>query len=343
MGQLSFRSIHLAMIKRFHLASTTSTNDIAKTLLHHNNDELLGSSGLSALAVTADEQTAGRGRSGKTWSSKHDDNLYCSIALRHRLSAHTAQSNPFLQGSSGSALRHPTTKTLVTLQAVGCLAAKAALEEVATTNFQPSDDMPAPPIFVLKYPNDIYAVKASALKRSSEHTSSVSTPANIPANSTANSTANAPAQPSLPAWMLAESRKVCGVLVEHEFSGSTWMASIIGIGINVRQRVFEGELSRKAASILEYGVDSSVEYLTQALLRYSILLLKKLEHHPDEVFEAWRAELALEGMYLRLAGTSSWWRVERLLDDGRLLTVSVPHGEERIVDNGDSLATLHAV
>jgi len=254
-------------LKRYHLAETDSTNDVAKDHLRRVHTE-------HQFAVTADVQTHGRGRNGKTWHGSVAENVYCSVGLRH--SIHT-----------------PSLKHLVSLQGLGCLAAKAALAEIA------------PHLrLMLKYPNDVYA---------------------------------APQEESL--HVLAPPRKICGVLVEHEFTGGQCVASVIGIGINVRQQHFNAtfnapELHHKATSLLMLGVEVLVEQVSQTLLRHLELLLKQ---PTDAVFASWREELALEEISLRLVGDTAWWQARELCEDGRLLIVSPTTGEERLIDNGDSL------
>ena len=56
------------------LASVDSTQRLAR--------DLARSGACEGTAVVAEEQTAGRGRLGRTWHSPPGDNLYCSIVLR---------------------------------------------------------------------------------------------------------------------------------------------------------------------------------------------------------------------------------------------------------------------
>lgn len=56
-----------------------STNDLARARLE--------SDGADGLVIVADEQTAGRGRRGRTWASPPGTNLYLSAALRPRLAS----------------------------------------------------------------------------------------------------------------------------------------------------------------------------------------------------------------------------------------------------------------
>ncbi len=57
----------------FHLPIVSSTNDYAK--------ELLGS--YPYVLVTAQHQTAGRGRKGRVWYGDYGANIYASVGLRH--------------------------------------------------------------------------------------------------------------------------------------------------------------------------------------------------------------------------------------------------------------------
>jgi BirA family biotin operon repressor/biotin-[acetyl-CoA-carboxylase] ligase len=293
-------------MKRLHLETVTSTNDVAKHLLHQASGSMAAE---RVFAVTADVQTGGRGRNGKSWSGLAGENVYCSIALRH-------------------AGRTPSIQELVVLQAIGCLAAQAVCKELnrytedgrnvsgasalnISSDIDISPDI-SPDIllgstgdaqrvhFRLKYPNDVYAVQQDV------------------------------------------ARKLCGTLVEHEFAGAHCVASVIGIGLNVRQRVFPAEIARKATSLLALGIDIHTEEVTQTMLRYAELFLKQ---RTEAVFAAWREELALEGASVQLAGETGWWRAMRLLDDGRLLLVHPTNGEERVISDGDSIIVdwMHAV
>lgn len=66
---------------RLHLAVTDSTNDRAR--------ELATRGAVSGTVVTADEQTAGRGRHGRRWSAPAGAALLCSFVLRPLEAHHT--------------------------------------------------------------------------------------------------------------------------------------------------------------------------------------------------------------------------------------------------------------
>lgn len=59
--------------------SVSSTNDVAK--------DLAASGASEGLCVIAREQTAGRGRQGRAWSSAPDEGLYLSLILRPQVTA----------------------------------------------------------------------------------------------------------------------------------------------------------------------------------------------------------------------------------------------------------------
>jgi BirA family biotin operon repressor/biotin-[acetyl-CoA-carboxylase] ligase len=67
------------------------------------NDEVAGRAKAGApegLLVTADAQTEGRGRRGRTWHSPTGQNLYCSLLLRPRLDAQLASPISLLAGAA---------------------------------------------------------------------------------------------------------------------------------------------------------------------------------------------------------------------------------------------------
>jgi len=70
------------------LATTASTNSEAFRLAEEGADE--------GTVVTADEQSRGKGRLGRIWSSPPGVNLYCSIVLRPRIKPFEAPQLTFL-------------------------------------------------------------------------------------------------------------------------------------------------------------------------------------------------------------------------------------------------------
>ena len=85
-----------------------------------------------------------------------------------------------------------------------------------------------------------------------------------------------------------EYRKISGTLVENGFLGSLCLYSVIGIGINVKQETFEGELSDKATSLKLLGYDFEPEDMLKLLLKNLDILLGKSK---DILFGLWKSEL----------------------------------------------------
>lgn len=262
-------------LQRYHFPELPSTNDKAKELSRkYALNEFL--------AVTTDLQTSGRGRNGKVWLGRANENVYCSLAVRHGAAS--------VNNAQGIA------SNLVAYQALGSLAALQAIRSLLPPVQRQSAH--------LKYPNDVYLMNAAG-----------------------------------------ERKKVCGVLVEHEFVGAQCVGSIIGIGINVRQTEFPAELAVKASSLLACGIDVDVEEVTGALLRESEKYLEMYVQTSrpasiHAIFTEWWRELALEGVRVKVIGTEGAWIALRLQDDGSLLVRSEENGASRVVMNGDSLMRL---
>ena len=111
-------------MKRFHFEEVTSTNDIAKELIDEYEE----------LIVTADHQTAGRGRNGRSWQGSKENNVYFSYGMQHR---------------SGM-----NVDNIVLMQAAGAIAVKKTLEK-----FLPKNKL------ILKYPNDVLVLEDGSYKK----------------------------------------------------------------------------------------------------------------------------------------------------------------------------------
>lgn len=263
--------------QRYHFPELPSTNDKAKELSRRYAVN-------EFLAVTTDLQTSGRGRNGRVWLGRANENVYCSLAVRHGIMSGLAKNAQGL------------TANLAVYQAIGSLAALQAIRSFL------------PPVqrhtAQLKYPNDVYLLNAAD-----------------------------------------ERKKVCGVLIEHEFLGAECIGSIIGIGINVRQTEFPAELAVKASSLLACGIDVEVEDVMTALLRESekyceLYALSGRKDSTQAAFSEWWRELALEGVRVAVSGTEGAWTALRLQEDGSLLVRYTESNETRTVMNGDSLVRL---
>jgi BirA family biotin operon repressor/biotin-[acetyl-CoA-carboxylase] ligase len=138
-----------------------STNNCARALAGCWADE--------GTVIIAEEQTAGRGRLGRTWQANPNENLTFSIILRPKMS--------------------PEAINLLPLSV--SVAVVQAVEQVTGVRLE------------CKWPNDL----------------------------------------------LADNRKVAGILLEGSFSRNTVDWIVIGIGINVNQTIFPADLEQKATSL----------------------------------------------------------------------------------------------
>jgi len=159
--------------------SLPSTNDLARDLAAQGAPE--------GTAVLAREQTRGRGRQGRVWSSPMGEGLYLSIILRPVLA--------------------PAQATILTL------AAAVAVAETLTLDYHTAVD--------IKWPNDIHA----------------------------------------------GGKKLCGILVESSIEKSKLDYVVLGIGVNLGQRDFPGELQAVATSLLiESGERVTPDEFAESLL-----------------------------------------------------------------------------
>ncbi len=239
-------------MKHYHFNEVSSTNDFAKELLKYD----------PVVCVTADHQLVGRGRNQKTWEGEFGENIYFSLGINHTKTAEEI---------------HPAA-----YQAIGCLAAKAAIVEATEQ-----------PAFYIKYPNDIVAVDSGH-----------------------------------------KIRKVSGILIEHSFSGDKCVSTVIGIGINVLQSKFTGDLADKAISLRTLGYDIKMESLVELLIKHCEIYF---DSSPSEALGQWKAELGIVGKLLEVQGEKGLWAVEEILDDGRLRVKENSGDNIKLIDNGDTI------
>src|SRR5947209_19024978 len=164
----------------FHFFKTDSTNRVALELGHAGEPE--------GAVVLAEEQTAGRGRAGRVWSSERAAGIYVTLLLRPKLA--------------------PVQAALLTMMAG--LSAHSAVQAVTGLAVD------------LKWPNDL----------------------------------------------LIRGKKVGGILTEMHAEPNQVRFVIVGIGLNVNQEKFPGELASAATSLrAETGKSQSRMELLVRLLR----------------------------------------------------------------------------
>jgi BirA family transcriptional regulator, biotin operon repressor / biotin---[acetyl-CoA-carboxylase] ligase len=230
--------------------SVSSTNDVARDLAVSGESE--------GLCVIAGEQTAGRGRQGRSWSSPPGEGLYLSLILRPQVKA--------------------TESALITL------AAAIAVAETLRLDFQTNGD--------IKWPNDV----------------------------------------------LVGGRKICGILVEAAIEGDRLQYAIMGIGVNIAQRSFPGQIGDTATSLL---IESGRQILPGDFVE---AMLPRLEEwyaaalsHPYRVIARWE-RLSPTGFGCQVTVESTDGSVEGVtqgLTATGALIVELTNGERREIVSGE--------
>lgn len=168
----------------YHFFKTDSTNRVALELGHAGEPE--------GAVVLAEEQTAGRGRAGRTWHSERGAGIYATLLLRPKLT--------------------PVEAPLLTMMAG--ISAHTAIQAATKLSVD------------LKWPNDL----------------------------------------------MSRGKKVGGILTEMHAEPAQVRFVIVGIGINVNQEKFPGDLCGMATSLrLETG-------RTQSRLELLVRLLREFEN-----------------------------------------------------------------
>ncbi len=129
-------------------------------------------------------------------------------------------------------------------------------------------------------------------------------------------------------------KKICGVLAENGFIGSHCNYTIIGIGINVNQTVFQPEIAELATSLKLLGYNIKKETLIDLMVYYLQDLLKL---NTQALFNFWKDELHIEGKEVTIVGETGIWIVEKMLDDGRLLLININNQQQKVIDDGNSI------
>jgi BirA family biotin operon repressor/biotin-[acetyl-CoA-carboxylase] ligase len=137
--------------------------------------------------------------------------------------------------------------------------------------------------------------------------------------------------------LLLNGKKFCGILVENSLAGGATSSAIIGIGMNVNQRSFPGDVADRATSLtVETGKPVDRVELLRLLLEFLDREYADLvSNGPGAVRKAWtRRSRMLGSMVAVQAGdTLIQGRAIRLAEDGGL--VLADEAGERVVHAGD--------
>lgn len=130
------------------------------------------------------------------------------------------------------------------------------------------------------------------------------------------------------------SKKISGILVEHNFMGGDLINTIIGIGINVNQKIFNEELKDTVTSLYNLGFNFEIDLIIDELIKNIELLLVTEE---DKLFAEWTSLLNLYNKDIKILNRDGVYRLKAILKDCRLLLIDSITNDEIIIDNGDSV------
>jgi BirA family biotin operon repressor/biotin-[acetyl-CoA-carboxylase] ligase len=135
-------------------------------------------------------------------------------------------------------------------------------------------------------------------------------------------------------------KKISGILIEHGFSGSNCVHSIIGIGLNINETDFPAELQNTSTSLKLLGYNFQPDEVQKIIIdKFSLLL----ELDEMEIMKIWTDKLNLIGKEVQLVKSTKEispdfngkYYAKEILPDGRLVIEN--ETEQVIIDNGDSI------
>ncbi|MGQ9819747.1 MAG: biotin--[acetyl-CoA-carboxylase] ligase [Candidatus Kapaibacteriales bacterium] len=129
-------------------------------------------------------------------------------------------------------------------------------------------------------------------------------------------------------------RKISGILVEHLFIGELCQSTIIGIGINIKQKQFPDFENNKAISLALLGESIEIETIVNVLTNRIIALFDLL---PNEIVKIWQNELNLLNKKVELIGDDGIFFVKGFDPFGRLIVWNNETKVELIVENINSI------
>ncbi len=131
--------------------------------------------------------------------------------------------------------------------------------------------------------------------------------------------------------------KISGMLVEHEFIGSTCASTVVGIGVNVLLERGLDTITQPYTSLRAIGADADVATVRRSLRD---AFVQRLEISAESILQQWEQELLRQQSTLRILDETGDWIPRSLLHDGRLTLTDATQQRQRVVSDGDSLQYL---
>jgi BirA family biotin operon repressor/biotin-[acetyl-CoA-carboxylase] ligase len=125
--------------------------------------------------------------------------------------------------------------------------------------------------------------------------------------------------------ILLRERKIAGILIQNQLSGEKIEHSVIGIGININQKVFEQTIENifpPTSLSLETGTDFELSAILNRFCERANFFYEHLQHSSESYLE----NLYLESLYkyrqtgtFQVKGQTVSGMIEAILPDGRLV------------------------
>jgi BirA family biotin operon repressor/biotin-[acetyl-CoA-carboxylase] ligase len=128
-------------------------------------------------------------------------------------------------------------------------------------------------------------------------------------------------------------KKISGILIEHSSSGKKADYTIIGIGLNVKQRIFDTELKENVTSLYKIGIMPPLEIVYQELISNfeELILLDE-----NKIFNMWYEKLNMTNKDISVLGNENKWVFQSINNDCSLNLINLKSELKRI-DNGDTI------
>lgn len=122
--------------------------------------------------------------------------------------------------------------------------------------------------------------------------------------------------------ILIDNRKTCGILIQNGIQGKRLQWSVVGLGINVNQQLFEEHLDRATSFIREGGVRVDLKDLRDHLflkLDHAYQQLKSNDISLDELYLNALYRLGIPTNFTLLSGETFTGVIRNVDDLGRLV------------------------
>lgn len=129
-----------------------------------------------------------------------------------------------------------------------------------------------------------------------------------------------------------EYKKISGVLAEHSYSGNICTESVLGIGININQIVFDKSVAEKATSLKLLGYNCDTDNILDSLKSN---ILKFMQSNEEETFGLWKKKIDLVGKNIIVVSNGVEYKVDTISPFGTLLASN--HNGHITINNGDSI------